>query len=375
MTTTADQQQELMLRLQSQFGDMDLGNLLQGDAPKDTSESEESSLAEPSPEELRAWQEAQFQKGKAQVEAKKDATKSAVQRRREELAKGEDDWEALPSMPNLQDQSSAFFPTADEDHQGAEIIGVHPLLQQLAEADDILGTTWKRLFSSTHGDGLSFGNLWTKLHGYPGPTVLLVGAVPSAGKALVKQQSTVSSTTLGFFSTSPWSACESPDCFLFAFNDQQPEIKFFRPRRPDQAQQYLHCISSAQATNVSEGGIFIGGTPRVHLTESLEECRALDYCSQFEAGDLLLGCAKDSLNYFDVTQIEVWAVGGQEWIQESLQEQQKHQAIGEANRLRAQKVDKQQFLQDFQSGVLSTRGNGGGLFAHYHEYNSDRCEM
>jgi TLD len=375
MATTADQE-ELMLRLQSQFGDMDLTNLLDGAGAKETSDSEESSLAEPSPEELRAWQEAQFQKGKAQVEAKKDATKSAVQRRREELAKGEDDWEALPALPDLRGQSSAFFPTMD--HDGAEIVGVHPLLQQLSAADDILGTTWKRLFSSTHGDGLSFGNLWTKVHGYAGPTVLLVGAIPSASKALSKHQSTTTTTTtttLGFFSTSPWSACESSDCFLFAY-DEQEDIHFFRPRRPDHPTQqpYMHCLSSAQATNVTQGGIFIGGAPRVHLTETLEECRAMDYCSQFEVGDLLLGHAKDSLNYFDATQIEVWAVGGEEWIQESLLTQTKHQAIGEANRLRAQKVDKHQFLQDFQGGLMSTSGKPGGLFAHY-DYNTERCDM
>ena len=219
---------------------------------------------------------------------------------------------------------------------------------------------------------MSFANLWKKVDGYAGPTILLVGATPAESKALSKKKMTTS-TNLGFFSTSPWSACDSPDCFLFAF-DHDEEIQFFRPRKPDQTQSYLHCLSSTQATNISEGGIFIGSAPRVHLTETLDECRTMDYDTHFEAGDLLLGHAKDSLNYFDVTHIEVWAVGGEEWIAESLQTQSKHQAIGEANRVKAQKVDKQQFLQDFQGGLLSTNGKPGGLFAH-NFYNTERCDM
>lgn len=378
MATT--EQEELMLRLQSQFGDMDLTNLLQQEEKgqpqsndNNDAESEESSAVEPTPEELRAWQEAQFNKGQAQQQAKKEATQSAIQKRRDQALQ-EDDWEELPSAPNLQGQPSVFFPSSTTSGgAAAEIVGVHPLLQQLAAGDPLLGTAWRRLFSSSDGDGLSFANFARTLEGYPGPTVLLMGAIPSASKSL-DQSKASTPTSIGFFRT----ADDSPDCFLFAFDDRE-EIEFFRPSRPDKPQVYMRCQSPQQNTSITstEGGLYIGGSsshPRLHLTESLEECRALEFCHVFEAGDLLLGHAKESLHYFDVTHLELWAVGGEEWIRESLATQNNHQAIGEANRLKAQKVDKLQFLQDFQGGLLSANMKPGGLFAH-HGYNADRCDL
>jgi hypothetical protein len=114
------------------------------------------------------------------------------------------------------------------------------------------------------------------------------------------------------------------------------------------------------ATDGSVHGIGFGGTPsqpRLHLTESLEDCRAMSFCGKFESGDLLLGNGEDSLYYFDVDCLEVWGVGGDEWIQESLEAQQKGQALSEANLMRARKVDKKQFLDDFRLG-------GTGHFDH-----------
>lgn len=76
-----------LARLQSQFSDLDVHSFLQGNADLDTNQNghpsdgdadctsedddDESSLEEPTPEELRAWQEAQYQKGKMHIEAKK----------------------------------------------------------------------------------------------------------------------------------------------------------------------------------------------------------------------------------------------------------------------------------------------------------------
>ena len=82
------QQEELLLRLQSQFGDMDLTQLLEGENGEQKEEaddaSEESSLAEPSAEELKAWQEAQFHKGQKALERKRQEANpgSAIKRRR-----------------------------------------------------------------------------------------------------------------------------------------------------------------------------------------------------------------------------------------------------------------------------------------------------
>lgn len=423
----------MMHRLQSQFGDMDLTHLLSTSAahknPDDdnSSSSSSSALAEPSPEEIRAWQEAQFQKGRAVAAAKRNETLGAVQKRREALKQqtknsdtaDDDDWEYLPARPNLQGQTSVFFPTstaASSDKSSLEMVGVHPLLQQLSRGDpEILGTSWKRLYGSAHGDGLAFVNLWDKLQGYPGPTVLLLGAVPSQTKSLTATTTTSrASRVLGFYTTSPWvestTMTGSSDCFLFSFDDddnsnptdtenkEDPStISFFRPKdncsndddntpNNNSKKHYMYChpsTSSHPTTNGLVDGLGVGGTPsqpRLHISESLEDCRALPYCSLFEPGDLFgtkhASAFANSLQYFDVDALEVWAVGGQEWIDESLETQKRHQAVLQANRAKTRKVDKEQFLRDFQSGMFSsTTSGGGGMFAHQNEYNADRCDL
>lgn len=119
-------------------------------------------------------------------------------------------------------------------------------------------------------------------------------------------------------------------------------------------------------------GLGVGGTssqPRLHLTETLEDCRAMEYCRLFEGGDLLLGQGKDSLNYFDVDCLEVWAVGGEEWIADSMAQRKAQQDVAEATLVKARKVDKQQFLRDFH--LLAAPS---GLFGHVH-HATDRCDV
>lgn len=397
------EQEQLMLRLQHQFGDLDLANLI-GDEKKtdddEEAQSEESSLAEPSAEELRAWQEAQFQRGQKALEKKKhEETRSAIQRRREELKElqrrktdgllseddtvDDDDWEQIAAAPDLKGQPSIFFPS---ETKGGQLLGAHPLLEELvAEGSepDILGTSWKLLYSSAEGDGLSFVKLLDNIRGYPGPTVLLLGAVSASSKETVESsQQRHSSTNIGFFSTSGWvessSMTGNSDCFLFAFNERSEKIHFFNPKeqKGETTPHYMYCHpSSLKASNLRRG-IGIGGSasqPRLHLTENLEDCRAMDYCHLFEDGDLLLGQAKHTLNYFDVDCIEAWAVGGDEWINESLEAQRSQREIQQANIMKARTVkDKKQLLHDFTGGLLSTKSSG--LFAHA-PYAADRCDM
>ena len=126
-------------------------------------------------------------------------------------------------------------------------------------------------------------------------------------------------------------------------------------------------------------GIGIGGSPsqpRLHLTESLEECRAMDYCPLFDGGDLMLGAGKDSLNYFDVECIEVWAVGGDEWIADSLQARQRQRSILQATQQKARKIDKAQFYMDFQAGLLGShqQQQHHQLFSHL-EHTANRCDF
>ena len=120
----------------------------------------------------------------------------------------------------------------------------------------------------------------------------------------------------------------------------------------------------------------LGGSalqPRLHITESLEECRAMEYCGLFEEGDLLLGIGKESLNYFDVDYLEVWAVGGEDWIADSLAARQKHRDVDDATNLKARKVDKKELLRDFQGGLLGGLGRDG-FFGHVQQ-TSDRCDV
>lgn len=401
---------ELLARLQAQFGDMDVGGMLQGSADGNQCSSDEvhseSSLEEPTAKELLAWQESQYEKGKMKLEVKKNmgsgnggnAHMSALQRRRtnktacqrtliREYEKSEGhEWEKLAPTPHLSGATSIFFPTVLEGNDGDAgdldlAGGVNPLLQKLVEGDpEVLGTKWTRLYSSEDGDGLSFRNLYEKIRGYDGPTVLMVGGKPSGSRCLgkINQDDRVS---LGFFTTDSW--IESPDhfgsnddCFLFSLEDNQEanDVHFFRPKARSKSssnlgtKRYMYCHPSSLAksnrrrkdapikTNGSVHGIGVGGTasqPRLHLTESLEECRALAYDHLFDDGDLLSGKCTQSLFYFDVDCIEMWGVGGEEWISDALKAQKKEKERNDTNLDKARKCDKSQFLNDFENGLLS----------------------
>ncbi|KAL7535766.1 hypothetical protein ACHAXR_009927 [Thalassiosira sp. AJA248-18] len=418
-TSKAKEEAELLARLQAQFGDMDVGGLLDGndnDGGKCNCEDDESesSLDEPTAEELIAWQEAQYAKGRMKLETKKimeggsstSIQKSALQRRRQnktvqertlmrEYEENEEsnEWEHVDPTPALDGVTSIFFPNAlesdDEDTGVLELVGgVNPLLQKLAKGDpDVLGTKWSRLYSSTDGDGLSFRNLCSKITGYDGPTVLLVGGTPSASRCV--GQNNGDRVSLGFFTTDTW--IESPDyfgsdddCFLFSLDHKTNHVQFVRPKARSESpsnvgsKRYMYCHPSSLATanraktNGSVHGIGIGGTasqPRMHITESLEECRALGYDKLFEDGDLLSGKCSQSLFYFDVDCIEVFGVGGKEWIACAKEAQAKEKEAHAVSLEQARKVDKSQFLEDFQNGPLQP-----GLFGH-RSLVEERCDL
>jgi len=384
---TGGNEAELLLsRLQSQFGDMDLSNLARDEEMKDGSDSEESSVIEPTLEEIQAWQETQFQKGKQRLEMKKRLEMSAVQRRRDLLKQQkmfdtEEDYQVVAALPQLE-ESSTFFPSRDKE--GNDFLGIHPMLQELSKGDpEVLGTKWKRLYSSDHGDGLSFQQSWDALKGYGGPTVMLIGSIPSSKHALSGSNTFFLRSTLGFYTTSPWIESTnffgSSDCFLFAFDEQVNRVKIFRPRegKDKDKRHYMYCHPSfmksrnLSATNGCVHGIGVGGSPsqpRLHLTETLEGCRAMNYCSLFEPGNLLLGYnALDSLYYFDVECLEIWGVGGASWIQDSLDAQQKERGLAQAAMKKIHNVDKKQFLDGF-------RYLGGKNFEHI-EQTAQRMDL
>jgi hypothetical protein len=388
MTTSHQEtsEDEFLSRLQSQFGDMDLTDLLYDKKKKQEGyESEDSSLAEPTAEELHAWQEAQFQKGQINLQTKESLRICPIQRRRDAPYLLDDDgWGKVAALPKLEDRS-AFFPDCDET--GNEFLGAHPLLQKLSSADpEVLGSKWKRLFSSAHGDGLSFQMLLSTLNGYGGPTVMLISAIPSISHAVERREEP---TSIGFFTTSTWS--ESPemfgsnDCFLFTFAHKgENQLNFLRPLKTKKnGDDYMYCNPSSLnlskrhskisslATDGCVHGIGVGGTPslpRLHLTETLEKCRAMEHCASFEAGELLRN-GKESLYYFDVDYIEVWGVGGDERITRGLETQRKGRDLAESALRRVRKVDKAQFVDD-----IKFFGKPSGLFGHA-EHSVNRTDM
>jgi hypothetical protein len=403
--TTLDDEAALLARLQSQFGDINISTFLNSAnidaAAAAGEESDESSLEEPSPEELLKWQEEQFRKGKMKKEAKGVST-CEVDVHKEALQKHASTQEPASStgLPDLGDESSAFFPASKSS----------PSLRALAAFDpDVLGTKWKRLYSSSHGDGLSFCNLIDRIRGYKGPTVLLMGGEPSASRCLSSNTSSMcanddnvvdrsnvesSRVALGFFTIDYWTESKETfgsddNCFLFSLDTTTNEVKIVKPKSRCSSNQplssrtatqtkYMYCLSSSGSTlkskHATDFGICIGGTtgttsptqqPRLHITESFEECRCLPYDSLFEDADLLSGKCNSSLYYFDIDTVEVWGVGGNPWIEDALLAQQKERVARENALEKARKVDKRMLLEHFENGVLNTTGAyGGGLFGH-----------
>lgn len=405
MSVTKEEELELLARLQAQFGDMNVEGMFHVQTEVMTDDGSESSLEEPTAEELRAWQDTQFAMGKMRQDAKiltgsvTDGNR-ALQRRRhnkttaqltsmreDEKNEEADEWVKVTSIPDLGGKTSIFFPNSLKSDDFNGVGGVNPLLQKLAEGDpEILGTKWDRLYSSSEGDGLSFRNVCEKIRGYEGPTVLIFGGIPSASKCLGRIEND-NRVALGFFTTDPW--IESTDffgsddcCFLFSID--QDDLQLIRPksrsRTPTSAinnNKYMYCHPSSLATskkrmkdsphstNGCVHGMGIGGTasqPRLHITESLEECRALSYDLLFDDCDLLSGKCSRSLYYFDVDCIEIWGVGGEEWIADALQAQAKAKKMHAACLEMARRVDKKQLLDDLGNGLIF--GNRDGLFGH-----------
>mmetsp|Transcript_9121 Transcript_9121/g.13748 ORF Transcript_9121/g.13748 Transcript_9121/m.13748 type:complete len:386 (-) Transcript_9121:343-1500(-) len=381
MTIKSSDEAELLARLQSQFGDMNVNVFLNGCPNNDTTEDDdsESSIEEPTPEELQAWQEAQFARGEMRLQTKEILDDAATARRRRLRSEKEEDkdWERVPAAPEL-DGTSIFFPSNADGMDLAA--GVHPLLQKLVNFDpEVLGTHWRCLYSSSGGDGVSFRNLIDKIRAYSGSTMLLFGGVPSATRCLGDTNNS-KQVSLGFFTFDTWTESEDmfgsdDECFLFALDYESNDVKVFPSRLRGNAakkgtKKYMYCNPSSGAarsgkTDGSCHGVGFGGTPsrpRLHITESLEECRALSYDALFEDGDLMLGKGSESLNYFDVNEIEVWAVGGD--FDEQLAAQAKQKEIELATLEHARQVDKRQLLEHIENGFAWKSYNKPGLFGH-----------
>ena len=111
---------------------------------------DESSIDEPTAEELMAWQQAQFEVGKMKLETKKlmdgptdNVHRSALQRRRQnknanqrtlmrsyQESEEANEWVNIGSNPDLGGVSSVFFPTDIEGDGDA--LDINPLLLKLS---------------------------------------------------------------------------------------------------------------------------------------------------------------------------------------------------------------------------------------------------
>jgi hypothetical protein len=209
-----------------------------------------------------------------------------------------------------------------------------------------------RLYTSA-SDGLSFNRLQNALLGYGGPTLLII----QSGKS-----------TFGAFTASPWKESKdfygNHDCFLYRLLPDTMAV--YRPS--GQSNNFMYCNSFARSRGYDQQahGIGFGGTvsqPRLFLSESFDNCQAGCDDLTFEKGSLLgasIGVfGGTNATTFEIDNVEVWAVGGTELVQESLQARSRSRDIRQAAIQKARKVDKAAFLDDFRNGVIESKA-----FAH-----------
>mmetsp|Transcript_31096 Transcript_31096/g.73295 ORF Transcript_31096/g.73295 Transcript_31096/m.73295 type:complete len:536 (-) Transcript_31096:475-2082(-) len=419
----------LMARLGAQFGDLDMTQLglglgtTVGDggstsveeaevATADTDpqiESEESSLADPTPEELSAWQASQFNKGREHRKQQQQEQNAALTmspstisiRERRKFLQEKREQQLVEEQVRLRFQQSSSMPNVKEaiasNKESGSILDLlgdeqsaffspenNKLVRELTSNEqdgdpEILQTSWKRLYAS-YEQGLGFLSMWNALRGYDGPTLMIMRTLPSASKFVAapvtvksnqSRQSKANPTAcIGFYTTIPWventdffggdisGKNDADKAFLFSIQDDQApnttdnqsnniqnnagRIRFFPVKSKEEdgvSGGYMYCHPSTMpkrqnGKSFAVNGIGVGGRPtqpRFHLTETFEDCRCLTYDSSrtTKNGDLFAGEDGDTshpfaqaLYYFDVDEIEVWGVGGKEWIEHALNERE-----------------------------------------------------
>ena len=174
----------------------------------------------------------------------------------------------------------------------------------------MLGGKWLRLYSSgIAGDGLSVYHLLSALRGYDGPTVTIIGTIPSEIHSLTSNTNATTKSVdklggggsgiLGIYTATPWKDSGpqfygTDDCFLFRMDKTKEEVHVICPNPPVTSKRsirnYMYCNTSSSSSSSSTSGghksqdgtsssaaavygIGVGGTPsqpRLHSTETLE---------------------------------------------------------------------------------------------------------
>jgi hypothetical protein len=314
-----------------------------------------------------------------------------------------EDWTAWSerAVPNLSEMASSLFHTILLPHHSLPSSRIHHLplhkdskLSKYTQ-DSVLSSTirqqlsllgvgscWDCLYDS-NSHGFSFHSFAHALVGYHGSTLILIQS--KAGHIL------------GMYTKVPWKI--SPNWYTDEGHDESflfrlyPGWNVYRrvstmtneqggstsSHHPPAYAQFLSVPMASKnspwyAHSSSNGlrGLAMGGvgahTPRLHITDTLEECTASAFDLVFESGPLLSSsttnngtCSNNSshatLDFestyrFDVDVLVAWAVSGSiEMQQQGFQAGHMKQAIHESTRQQAAQVDRTQFVDDFASGA------------------------
>ena len=276
----------------------------------------------------------------------------------------------FPSTPFPPSRTPFIFPNLSLSEQPSAFVSSasNPLLFTFGCLAKSLSGKWFRLYTSDF-DGLSFNRLQHSLQGYGGPTLMMIRAT--------------SGGTFGAFTGSAWKESGTfygnDDIFLY---QAEPCVGVYRPRSTSGTSNFMYCNSSARSKGydgLAHGkswgllnmrnlilnrflfykGIGFGGTadqPRLFIPESFENCVASSRDLTFEQGLLLPPDENGSLQkYFEIESLEVWGVGGDDIVNDALNDRLKQRVLLQSNIDKARKVDKAQFLDDFKSGLIESK--------------------
>jgi hypothetical protein len=238
----------------------------------------------------------------------------------------------VPYAPPMLDHVSDIFAGQDIS-----------LLFPLSVASNYFNGKMHRLYSANQ-DGRSFNRLEWSLLGYSGPSLILIKTDQDA--------------VLGAFAALPWKDAihfqGDSACFLFQLS---PTLHLFLPTGRDE--NFVYCHSESFDGTLPDGhahGLGFGGTiehPRLFIPESLEECSAAFFDGTFQQGELL---PADSFEKFQINELEVWGVGGDEAIRKGMHDRAERREMTDTVIRRSQVVmDKSQFAKDFKSGLIPNK--------------------
>jgi TLD len=230
---------------------------------------------------------------------------------------------------------------------------------------------------NSNTDGLSFNRLQNAILGYGGPTLFVIQSV--------------SGGIFGAYTGTSWKESKdfygNTDSFLYQL---VPQTIIYRPKqRGSDGNNYMYCNSAARSRGYDQQahGIGFGGTvsqPRLFISENFDDgCMASSQDMTYENGPLLppVGtsghpqyhrttstASNNSSNsnsnlpiqrhrsLFDIECLEVYGVSDTiDVIEMAIGSRTLNRNTKEELIRKARKVDKAQFLDDFQSGIISSK--------------------